>query len=177
MDHTAKFRFVCIFGLILGVAVTRVAGDAHAHESSAPGSQITGDLTFTPIPTGGVLVTGYVQGLTPGNHGFHVHQNPVCDPNPNQVNGSFASAGPHFNPTNSPHGGVNGVSHVGDLGNIVANGQGRANVYVYKQTASLNNGANSYLRRAIIIHANGDDLQPTTPTGNSGGRLACGLIG
>ena len=120
-----------------------------------------------------VRVVADVTGVSPpGNHGFHVHENGKCEPDPGK---DFASAGGHFNPAGTPHACPDAASHhAGDLGNIVINADGTGHVDVTTSALSLS-GASSVVGRAVILHAAPDDCT-TQPTGNAGGRLACGVI-
>jgi len=122
-----------------------------------------------------VSVTGEVTGLTPGLHGFHVHE--FGD----NTNGCM-SAGPHFNPNNKEHGGPNAaIRHVGDLGNIEADASGVAKVNITDKQVSLV-GDNNVIGRTLVVHADQDDLgegghELSKTTGNAGARLGCGVIG
>ncbi|XP_035677706.1 superoxide dismutase [Cu-Zn]-like isoform X2 [Branchiostoma floridae] len=126
-------------------------------------------------PGGPVRVTGEVQGLTEGPHGFHVHEF-------GDYTNGCTSMGAHYNPIGTNHGGPNdAVRHVGDLGNIVANVAGVAQVDITDNQLSLY-GADSIIGRGVVVHADEDDLgkgghELSDTTGNSGGRLACGIIG
>jgi Cu-Zn family superoxide dismutase len=120
----------------------------------------------------GTTVTGKVQGLTPGKHGFHVHA--LGD----TTNGCL-STGPHFNPNNKEHGAPEDtIRHAGDLGNITAGEDGVAEVSLKDLQIPLT-GVNSIIGRAVVVHADPDDLgkgghELSKSTGNAGGRLACG---
>jgi Cu-Zn family superoxide dismutase len=118
---------------------------------------------------GGVRVKAEVEGLSPGKHGFHVHQwGDICD------TGGKCTGG-HFDPTGSPHGAPDATErHVGDLGNLEADAAGKA-MYDRLDTVLKLNGAHSCVGRAIIIHAKEDDW--SQPTGNAGARIAYGVIG
>lgn len=118
-----------------------------------------------------VLVAGRITGLTPGPHGFHIHEKGNCT----APDGS--SAGGHFNPGTMKHGGPTGdVRHGGDLGNINADASGVAEFTVEAAGITLGTDAASIVGRSVIVHAKADDLK-TDPSGGSGARLACGLIG
>jgi Cu-Zn family superoxide dismutase len=105
-----------------------------------------------------------------GQHGMHVHQLADCSGKDGMA------AGGHFNPTQAPHGAVEDAkSHLGDLGNIEADAQGRATVHVIKKGASLSAAADSLMGHSLIIHGGADDLK-SQPAGNSGARVACGVI-
>ncbi len=132
-------------------------------------SGVSGTATFTKVE-GGVKVSARVTGLKEGAHGFHVHEFGDCSA-PDGL-----SAGGHFNPTAEPHAGPHDAQrHTGDLGNLTAGADGVATVEYVDPRASFD-GPNSVLGRGVIVHANADDFK-TQPTGNAGGRVACGVIG
>lgn len=141
---------------------------AVAQLQPAQGQQVAGRVEFYAVD-GGVRVRAEVSNLTPGAHGFHVHEHgDLSAPD-------LTSAGGHFNPTNHPHAApTSDQRHVGDLGNLEANSQGVATLD-YVDTKIALDGANSIIGRAVIIHANPDDLK-SQPTGNAGGRVAGGVI-
>lgn len=120
-----------------------------------------------------VRVVADVAGVSPpGNHGFHVHENGKCERDPGK---DFTSAGGHFNPAGTPHACPDAASHhAGDLGNIVINADGTGHLDVTTSALSLS-GASSVVGRGLILHAAPDDCT-SQPTGNAGGRLACGVI-
>ena len=133
------------------------------------GSNVSGTVTFTK-GTDGIQVVADLTGLTPGKHGFHVHEFGDCSsPDGN-------SAGGHFNPTHKQHGAPDAADrHAGDLGNIEADASGKAHLD-WKDKVMKLSGPGSIVGRSVIVHVQEDDLK-TQPTGNSGGRLACGVIG
>ncbi|VDN12937.1 unnamed protein product, partial [Dibothriocephalus latus] len=124
---------------------------------------------------GPVHVVGSFEGLTPGKHGCHVHVY-------GDRTDGCTSAGPHFNPTNCNHGArEDTVRHVGDLGNVTAGADGKASIDFSDNIISLS-GAHSIIGRCLVVHAGEDDLgkgghELSLSTGNSGGRVACGVIG
>ena len=131
------------------------------------GSKVTGTVTFTKSGDD-VEVTGDVENLTPGKHGFHIHEKGDCSA------ADAASAGPHFNPTHQHHGGPDTAErHAGDLGNIEADSSGKAHIQ-WKGKLSLA-GADSIIGKSAVVHEKVDDFK-TDPSGNSGARLACGVI-
>jgi|LNFM01.2.fsa_nt_gb Cu-Zn family superoxide dismutase len=138
-------------------------------ELQSPGG-IVGTLVFRETSEG-LAVDGSITGLTPGAHGFHVHDVGEC------AAPTFESAGPHFDPTKAPHAGPTAASHhLGDLGNIDADEAGRAEVHAVASELSLDAAASgSILGRSIVVHAKADDMQ-TQPSGDSGDRIACGVI-
>ena len=136
---------------------------------SASGSDVKGTITFT-AKQGYVEISGEVRGLTPGEHGFHVHEYGDIS----AMDGG--SAGGHFNPTNKPHGGPNDAErHVGDLGNIKADQNGRATIQMRDKHIQLS-GANSIVGRAVVVHAKADDLK-SQPSGDAGERVGVGVVG
>lgn len=142
---------------------------ATATLASASGSSVTGTVSFTEMPEG-VHVFAMVSGLTPGPHGFHVHERGDCS----APDGS--SAGGHFDPAGMPHGDPGSAEHhAGDMGNIVADDAGNANYEQILTGVTLGDGPTSIVGRAVIVHADADDMT-TQPTGNAGGRVACGVI-
>jgi len=146
------------------------AGKAIAVLRPTEGSTASGRVEFIP-QGGGTLLRAQINGLAPGSrHGFHIHEFGDCSsPDGN-------SAGGHFNPGGHRHGGPDDAQrHAGDLGNIQADANGIA-VMEMKNTGLALSGAASIVGRAVIVHAGPDDLK-TQPTGDAGGRLACGTIG
>ncbi len=164
-------------GIILGVALAgcskKIAEtevkSAIAVMNPTEGSKVHGVVYFKKDGKG-VRITANIEGLSPGPHGFHIHEFGNCSsPEAN-------SAGGHFNPTDMPHGCQNAEKrHVGDLGNIIADKNGEARLEVTDNIISLE-GPKSIIGRSIIVHAQGDDCK-TQPTGDSGARVACGVIG
>ncbi len=133
------------------------------------GSAVSGIVMFEAEKSG-VKVTAHLKGLAPGKHGFHVHEYGDCS------SGDGTSAGGHFNPGEMPHSmPMSEKRHVGDLGNIDADKDGNARLE-YVDPLITFEGRNSILGRAVIVHEKEDDLK-TQPTGNAGGRLACGVVG
>ncbi len=152
--------------------------------------QDVGTATVAETPGGQVSIGVSVEGLTPGEHGIHVHETGVCDPAGDRP---FASAGGHYNPTGAAHGGPSGAEgsipmgtpegaatpgvtagHAGDLGNILADDSGRGQLQITTdrfRLAELSDADGS----ALVIHEGRDDLV-TDPAGNSGGRIICGVI-
>ncbi len=132
------------------------------------GNKVEGTVTFTKVD-GGVLIVADVINLKPGKHGFHVHEHGDCSAH------DASSAGGHFNPTNSKHGGPDSPErHVGDLGNLVADANGKAHYERVDKLITLE-GPDSVVGRSVVVHVGEDDFT-TQPTGNSGARIACGAI-
>ena len=132
------------------------------------GSTASGWISFEPMGDH-AHVKAQVKGLSPGKHGFHIHEKGDCS------SGDGKSAGGHFNPAGMPHGGPDADQrHAGDLGNLEADASGVAS-YDRMDLGIQLTGENSILGRAVIVHAGEDDLS-TQPTGAAGARLACGVI-
>ena len=156
------------------------AGHAHQHaDDNAPkkavctlnptqGNDVKGTVTFTKNGAG-VRVVADVTGLTPGEHGFHIHEKGDCSAP------DASSAGGHFNPTGAAHGAPGAEQHhIGDLGNLTADSSGKAHLDKVMPFLTMS-GTNSILGRSVIVHAGKDDLT-SQPAGNAGARVACGVI-
>jgi Cu-Zn family superoxide dismutase len=131
-------------------------------------SKVHGIITFT-VKGDEVQVTGKVEGLTPGEHGFHVHEF-------GDINSADGMAtGGHFDSDAHKHGPEDAAErHTGDLGNIKAGEDGVATIDKTDKVIKLS-GPNSIIGRGLIVHAKADDY--SQPTGNAGGRVAQGVIG
>jgi Cu-Zn family superoxide dismutase len=167
MRLTASVAFLAVASaaVVFAAAPTKAVAVLHATQGNA----VEGKVTFAKAE-GGVKVNVHVTGLTPGKHGFHIHEFGDCSA------ADGASAGGHFNPSTESHGAPGDAQrHTGDLGNIEAGANGVADLEYTDSRASFD-GANSVLGRGVIVHAGTDDFK-TQPTGNAGGRLACGVIG
>ncbi len=132
------------------------------------GSKTSGTLRFVQKGSR-VNVSGEVFGLTPGLHGLHIHETGDCS-----GSDGMAAKG-HLNPGNKPHGGLAGERHVGDLGNINSDTSGIANLNIDLDGIALSTAANGIINRSVIVQSGPDDLK-SQPEGNSGKRIACGII-
>jgi superoxide dismutase, Cu-Zn family len=133
-----------------------------------------GRATFT-TRDGDVLVQVQLQGFAsaePGEHGIHIHTTGACTPD-------FQAAGGHFNPANTQHGLENpNGPHAGDLPNMTIDENGNATYEAVTERATLGDATNTLFDSdgsALVIHAGPDD-QVSDPAGNSGDRIACGVI-
>ena len=159
------------FGLLLtGCAGSGTAGPmADSPLLARSGSHVSGSVGLTQMGEK-LLIEARVSGLTPGEHGFHVHEAGDCS----ATDGSSAKG--HFNPGSKAHGHHGGHDrHAGDLPNLVADANGNAIYRAEVVGLSLSDGPNSILGRSMVIHADPDDYQ-SQPAGNSGKRIACGVI-
>jgi Cu-Zn family superoxide dismutase len=158
---------------VVSMAVAGARADsvtkAVATLSPTQGNNVSGVVTFTKVD-GGVKIVADVSGLTPGQHGFHIHEFGDCSAP------DAASAGGHFNPMHRQHGGPDSeMRHAGDFGNLDADASGKAHYERLDKVISLD-GPESIIGHAVIVHAKADDLK-SQPSGNAGARVACGVIG
>ncbi|ONH94234.1 hypothetical protein PRUPE_7G005300 [Prunus persica] len=136
-------------------------------------SKVRGSLHFVQDTSGPTQVKGRITGLSPGLHGFHIH---ALGDTSNGCN----STGPHFNPLKKDHGAPSDKErHAGDLGNVVAGPDGVAEVSLKDWQIPLS-GPHSILGRAVVVHADPDDLgkgghELSKTTGNAGARVGCGM--
>lgn len=132
------------------------------------GNRANGEVRFYKVD-GGVRVVAKIGGLSPGKHGFHVHEKGDCSAP------DASSAGGHFNPDGAPHGAPTsprGARHAGDLGNLEAGPDGTAR---YDRVDALLDYA-QLTGLSVLVHA-GEDDYVSQPAGNSGARVGCGVIG
>jgi superoxide dismutase, Cu-Zn family len=141
---------------------------AVANLGPTKGYDVKGTVTFTKVD-GGIKIVADVEDLTPGEHGFHVHEFGDCS----SPDGS--SAGGHFNPDGVKHGAPDDpVRHVGDMGNLTAGKDGKAH-YEWVDSLMTFDGPHNIIGRSVIVHGGADDLK-SQPSGNAGPRVACGMI-
>jgi len=157
------------FAFLSATATHAASGSAKIAPTSAA-SKVAGDLTLKDTDKG-LLISGTMTGLTPGKHGFHIHEFGGCSD-------EGKAAGSHYDPGNHPHGNAlkdgHGKAHVGDMGNLEAGEDGIAAVNVTLTGLSLSGGKANVAGRAFIIHEKSDDF--SQPVGNAGGRVGCGHV-
>ena len=155
-------KFILIGALASAGLLTACAGGvpsgkapaAMAQLAPTQGNKVSGTVNF--VQSGDKLtVLAEVSGLTPGLHGFHIHEKGDC-------------SAPHGSPEHAQH-------HAGDMLQLVADANGNARQASYIMGPTIGDGPGSIIGRSVIIHASPDDFK-TQPTGNSGARQACGVI-
>ena len=158
-------------GSVLGVCALAWAQQMGATAALKPttGNTTAGTVTFTQKGDK-VSVTANVSGLSPGPHGFHIHEKGDCSA------GDGMSAGGHFNPTGKPHGDPTTADHhAGDMPSLKADQYGNAVDNFTLTGVTVGTGPNDVVGKGLIVHRDPDDFK-TQPTGNAGPRIACGVI-
>ncbi|WP_310449351.1 superoxide dismutase family protein [Sulfuritalea sp.] len=171
MYPTARIAALAAAGSLLAAcAGMEAAGPkASATLDARSGSSVSGTVDFQAVGQK-LRVEARVTGLTPGQHGFHVHEAGDCSAP------DASSAKGHFNPAGRSHGHHGGNDrHAGDMPNLVADSAGKAVLAVEVDMLSLTQGPGGILQRSVVIHADADDYR-SQPAGNSGKRVACGVI-
>lgn len=168
--NKSLFSMAVLAAFLAGCQTTpEDAPRATAQLKSAPGMKVLGEATFEQTGSNEVAVYFFAQGLKPNTkHGVHIHEAGDCSA------ADFTSAKGHFNPTGKPHG-APGAGHAGDLPMLESNKAGRGNIKFVAKGLSVNPGPNSIVGKAIVVHADPDDFK-SQPAGNSGARIACGVI-
>lgn len=169
MKNQSFFILSACAAVLLGGCASSLGGpSATAELQPRSGSTVSGSVRFSEVD-GKLRVEAKVAGLTPGEHGFHVHEAGDCSAS------DASSAKGHFNPAGKTHGYHGGSErHGGDLPNLLANAQGEATYSTEVSGLSLS-GATGVVGRSVVVHADPDDYK-SQPAGNSGKRVACGVI-
>jgi Cu-Zn family superoxide dismutase len=167
---TRQFILLASLLALSACASTSTGPRAVAPLQSTTGNTATGSVSFSQNGDK-VMVSGWVSGLKPNaEHGFHVHEKGDCS------SGDGMSAGGHFNPTGKAHGAYEySEHHAGDLPSLKADAAGTARFSFESGALSVGDGRGDVIGRGLIVHRDPDDYK-TQPTGNSGPRLACGVI-
>ncbi|KAF0163794.1 MAG: Cu/Zn superoxide dismutase [Rhodocyclaceae bacterium] len=171
IHRTARIACLVSATTLLAACASMEAAGSKASATLEPrsGSKVSGTVNFQAVGQK-LRVEGRIAGLTPGEHGFHVHEAGDCSAP------DASSAKGHFNPAAKAHGHHGGAErHAGDMPNLVADVYGNATINGEVTLLSLGTDANSILNRSVVIHADPDDYK-SQPAGNSGKRVACGTI-
>ena len=166
----SKTKIITLGVFAAGCAWAAQSGFAAvANLEPTQGNSASGTVTFVQAGDK-VVVTARVTGLAPGSHGFHVHEKGDCtSPDGN-------SAGGHFNPHGKVHGNPSTPDHhAGDMPMLVADSNGVASLTAELDTVSVGGSVADVIGKSVIVHKDPDDFA-TQPTGNSGARVACGVI-
>ncbi len=170
------FKRIVVAVMLVAVASVVTAQEqapiTAAAELKDTGGRVVGNALLTAVGGGAVRVQVWAGGLPPGEHGIHVHAVGACAPD-------FNAAGAHFNPDGAKHGLNNPAGpHAGDLPALMVGADGNGALDAVSPRIALAGGLRSLFDAdgsALVIHAGPDD-QLTDPTGNSGGRIACGVV-
>ena len=170
MKMTATAGFLVAAAFIGSGASLASGAKATAVLESKSDSKATGKVTFTEH-AGKVTMKVTMKGLTSGPHAIHIHDKGDCSAP------DASSAGGHWNPSSENHGRWGTAPfHHGDIGNLVADAKGKAELSIETELWTIGDGKPSdVVGHAVVVHAAIDDLM-TQPSGNAGGRVACGVI-
>jgi superoxide dismutase, Cu-Zn family len=165
-----SFLALALFAMLFAVT-SPSAAKTKVELKDAQGRSVGNIIIWDQGP--GVGLELHLHDLTPGDHGIHFHSIPKCEAP------DFKSAGGHFNPENKKHGFDSPDGHhAGDMTNFTVDASGKAEVRLEDKEVTLKDGPHSLLGKdgaAIVVHAKADDYK-TDPSGNSGDRVACGVI-
>lgn len=150
--------------------------NAHILSCDSFGDIIKGDITFEQTSNKATRIYGKIEGLKPGNHGFHIHET-------NDLSKNCESLGSHYNPFHKDHGPrldstrLSTTRHMGDLGNIVADSKGTAKIDFIDSLLKVSD----LINRSVIVHEKEDDLGlagtvDSKKSGSSGTRIGYGII-
>lgn len=159
-----------VFMFLLSVGTAFAASGVAHIKGTTEGSGVSGEVLLTDTPEG-LKITLSLENVPAGKHGFHIHENAACSD-------EGKAAGGHYNPEGVPHGLIfkDGFehAHAGDFGNIEIGADGSGHFEAIAEGLALTGGQYNVAGRSFILHEKEDDFGQ--PTGNAGGRIACGTI-
>ena len=165
-----KYFVLLVAGSVLSGGVAFAAAGTAVINGTAPDSKVAGKVFLTDTPEGLKIEANFMS-VSPGKHGFHIHENGACGE-------EGKAAGGHFNPDKAPHGLLSkdgmGHAHAGDFGNVEIAADGTGKFEAVEKGLTLTPGDHSVAGKAFILHEKEDDFGQ--PTGNAGGRIGCGVI-
>ena len=170
MKAIAQFSFLLAF-IFLFQNIALADNASAIIQGTSPESNISGVLHLEEKKEG-LRIHGEIKNVSPGDHGFHIHEKGSCEDKGN-------GAGGHFNPHGASHGllskdGINGA-HAGDFGNVTAKANGLVKIdMTFPELNLKSEDLMSIAGKSFILHEKPDDFGQ--PTGNAGGRIACGVI-
>jgi superoxide dismutase, Cu-Zn family len=169
MKNTSLLPALALAATLAACASVPAGPRAEAKLAPTVGNSVGGLVSFSQDGDK-IRVRAEISGLTPGPHGFHVHDKGDCSAP------DATSAGGHFNPSGKAHGNPEQAEHhAGDLPQLVADASGVARITVDSDAFSITGGSTNIIGRSVVVHAAADDFK-SQPAGNSGARIACGVI-
>ena len=170
-------RFVAVALLLLGGSAARAAKSVKVTMNTVTADGVGKSIGTITVKEGkdGVTIQPKLKGLAPGEHGFHIHEKPSCDPADKDGKKTAAqAAGGHFDPdATKAHKGPGGGGHKGDLPKLVVSDKGEAKDKIEVKGLTLAD----FQGHALMIHEGGDNYSDTPkPLGGGGARVACGVV-
>ena len=170
-------RFVAVALLLLGGSAARAAKSVKVTMNTVTADGVGKSIGTITVKEGkdGVILEPKLKGLTPGEHGFHIHEKPSCEPADKDGKKTAAqAAGGHFDPdATKAHKGPGGGGHKGDLPKLVVSDKGEAKDKIEVKGLTLAD----FEGKSLMVHEGGDNYSDTPkPLGGGGTRIACGVV-